>query len=201
MITKIKGYIASNFYHQKHQYLLKNSKKIIIGSCYTSQKGWFSTDYPEIDISSIDQCAKYWKENSKSAFLAEHVWEHLEDNDANIAARCCFYFLRKGGQVRVAVPDGLHPDPSYIDHVRPGGVGPGAYDHKVLFTINSLSEVFKSAGFNISPLEYWDSSGVFQKRKWDPELGFVKRSSEYDTRNSTQNPYAYTSIIIDCVEP
>jgi hypothetical protein len=63
---------------------------------------------------------------------AEHVWEHLMPEQGATAARICHRFLRPGGYVRVAVPDGLHPDPKYVEWVRPGGSGLGAWDHTVL---------------------------------------------------------------------
>jgi len=200
MISKIKGYIVSNFYHLKHQYFLKNSKKIIIGSCYTSQKGWFPSDFPEIDITSIVQCAKYWKKNSKLAFVAEHVWEHLEPAQALAGAECCFYFLKKGGRLRIAVPDGYHPNPEYIEYVKPNGFGLGSSDHKVLYNIDSLTEVFKKAKFTVIPLEYWDSQSNFKSTDWDSKWGEISRSAKNDRRNTTQNPLAYTSIIIDCLK-
>jgi predicted SAM-dependent methyltransferase len=77
MINKVRGYLFANYYRLKHKYQLNNSKRIIIGSCYTYQKGWFATDIPEVDITSKEVCSQFWKPNSKIAFLAEHVWEHL----------------------------------------------------------------------------------------------------------------------------
>ena len=38
-----------------------------------------------------------------------------------------------GGNFRIAVPDGFHTDPSYIENVKPGGTGEGSEDHKNLF--------------------------------------------------------------------
>ena len=198
MFLKAKGYLVSNYFHLKHHYNLRTSKKIIVGSSYTCQDGWFSTDLPEIDITSLIQCRKFWKKESKIAFFAEHVWEHLEENKAIKGAQCCYYFLKKNGRLRIAVPDGNHPDSSYIEYVRPGGKGAGADDHKCLFTIDTLSEIFLRAGFRIKPLEYWDNRGVFHKKKWNRRWGEVSRSANNDKRNTSENPYCYTSIIIDC---
>jgi predicted SAM-dependent methyltransferase len=190
--------LISNYYHFRHLYQLRHSKKIIIGSSCTFQDGWKSTDFPEIDITSETQCGKYWKKGSKLAFFAEHVWEHLEEDDALKGARNCFNFLQNGGRVRIAVPDGNHPDPSYIEYVKPGGNGAGADDHKCLFTIEVLSQVFENAGLRINPLEYWDKKGNFQKKEWNAEWGKVRRSVNNDERNTLEKPYRYTSLIIDC---
>ena len=68
------------------------------------------------------------------AILAEHVWEHLDCFAAIVAAQNCFKYLKPGGYIRVAVPDGWHPDKDYIDYVKPGGWGAGSDDHHVLYT-------------------------------------------------------------------
>lgn len=60
-VKKIKGYIISHYCYFKDIYKLKTSKKIIIGSSGTFHDLWFSTDYPQIDIKSIEQCKKYWE--------------------------------------------------------------------------------------------------------------------------------------------
>lgn len=197
-INKVKGYILSNYCHFQHIYKLRKSKKIIIGSSDIYQDGWFASDYPEIDITSIAKCEKYWKKNSKTAFFAEHVWEHLDENEARKAAKCCFYFLHSNGRLRIAVPDGNHTDSAYIDYVKPGGIGSGADDHKILYNIDSLSEIFETIGFRVVPLEYWDSKGNFHKNEWSINWGKVLRSADLDSRNSLSKPLSYTSIIIDC---
>lgn len=198
MLKKIKGYTISNFFHQKHKFHLKYSKKIIIGSCFTYQKGWYATDYPEIDITSIKQCSKYWRKNSKSAFVAEHVWEHLDKDEAIKGAKCCYFFLKRNGRLRIAVPDGNHPDPDYIDHVKPNGIGLGSRDHKFLYTIDNLTQIFRDAGFRVRPLEFWDKRGKFHSVKWNSKWGNISRSLENEKRNTKENPFSYTSIIIDC---
>jgi predicted SAM-dependent methyltransferase len=50
--------------------------------------------------------------------LAEHVWEHLTEEEGLAAARACFKYLSPGGFLRVVVPDGLHPDPAYVEWSR-----------------------------------------------------------------------------------
>jgi len=198
VLIKIKGYVISNYFHLRHLYKLRRSKRIIIGSSYIFQDGWYSTDFPQIDITSIKQCGKYWKKESKTGFLAEHVWEHLDEGQAIRGAESCYYFLQKNGRLRLAVPDGNHPDPAYIEYVKPGGSGAGADDHKRLFKIDSLTEIFEGFGFRVDPLEYWDSRGNFQKKEWCEKWGKIRRSKNNDNRNTSENPYRYTSIIIDC---
>lgn len=46
--------------------------------------------------------------------------------------------LKPGGYVRVAVPDGFHPDPAYIEMGRPGGYGTGSpgFEGRTLFLMS-----------------------------------------------------------------
>jgi predicted SAM-dependent methyltransferase len=200
MIKKVKGYLLSNFYYLRHQLYLKYCTKIIIGSGCTQQRGWFSTDLPEIDITSVKKCSKFWKGNSKIAFLAEHVWEHLNEDEAHSGAECCYYFLKNNGRLRIAVPDGFHPNQNYIDQVKPNGNGLGSDDHKILYTVENLSKVFVNIGFEVNPLEYWDSQGNFVQKEWNDQWGRIERSAANDSRNTKDNPLTYTSLIIDCVK-
>jgi predicted SAM-dependent methyltransferase len=39
--------------------------------------------------------------------LSEHVWEHLTYEEGVEAAEICYDFLKPGGYIRCAVPDGF----------------------------------------------------------------------------------------------
>jgi predicted SAM-dependent methyltransferase len=173
--------------------------RIIIGAGGGAYSGWIPTEYPLIDVADWSTLGRFFERGSVSAMLAEHVWEHLTPAQAEAAARNCRELLAVGGYVRVAVPDGLHPDSSYIQHVRPGGSGEGSHDHKVLYTYRSLSELFERVGFSTRLLEWFDENGKFHSKIWDPKDGHVLRSTRFDERNRT-NPTAYTSIILDAVK-
>jgi predicted SAM-dependent methyltransferase len=66
--------------------------------------------------------------------------------------------------LRVAVPDGLHPDPAYVDTVKAGagtavptsGLDGNAANHKALYTYRTLRQLFESAGFRVIMYEYFD---------------------------------------------
>ena len=174
--------------------------KAIIGADETAMVGWVSTDYPRVDITDLNSLMCWFQIGSVQAFLAEHVWEHLAPDLALAAAVNCYQLLVPGGHLRIAVPDGLHPDPKYLDHVKPGGTGPGSEDHQVLYTYRTLVELLEAAGFEVRLLEWFDEEGQFHFREWDPNDGFICRSTRYDERNAL-DPTAYTSIIADAVKP
>jgi len=174
--------------------------RIVLGSGGVRVPGWIMTDIEQLDILRGEDWAVYFRPASLDAILAEHVWEHLSEEDGVAAARHCFRHLRPGGRLRIAVPDGLHPDPQYIDAVRPGGTGPGAGDHKVLYTCRSLQEALERAGFHARPLEYFDEGGFFHATVWDPQDGMIRRSARFDDRNRN-GELRYTSIVMDAMKP
>ncbi len=100
----------------------------------------------------------------------------------------------------MAVPDGCHPDPMYIEWVKPGGVGSGADTHRVLYTYQILKEVFESARFSIDLLEYFDEAGQFHGKEWDAGLGVIHRSRKFDQRKR-EIKLDYTSIVLDAKKP
>jgi len=170
--------------------------KVIIGSA-VEQSGWVSTTIARFNILNE---AHWLQFPGLTALFAEHVWEHLTPDEGRQAAELCYRFLEPGGYIRVAVPDGLHPDESYIAWVSPGGTGSGCRDHKVLYSYLSLDTVFRLAGFRVTLLEYWDETGQFQMVGWNPDDGMVRRSYHHDKRNVDGVP-RYTSIILDAEKP
>lgn len=170
--------------------------KVILGAGGGLQQGWLSTDISHVNMLSDQDWGKYFSEGSIDALFAEHVWEHLNETEGIIAAKKCHSYLRPGGYIRIAVPDGFHPSREYLDFVKPMGSGLGSDDHKVLFTYVSLSKMFETAGFNVELLEYFDESGNFHHKEWNSEAGLVTRSMAYDERN-TDGKLNYTSIILD----
>lgn len=173
--------------------------RIVIGSSGTGWDGWISTEYPMFDVTNAASVRRFLRPGSVSAFLAEHVWEHLTPEQAMAAVRNCHAMLRPGGRLRIAVPDGLHPDPEYIEYARPGGTGEGSDDHKVLYTFSTLASLLETAGFKVQLLEWFDGEGGFHFNEWDPSDGLIVRSSRYDDRNR-ENRTAYTSLIADGIK-
>lgn len=174
--------------------------KIVVGSAGIHDKGWIATSMTLLDLTKPEEWKKILPEKSVSAILAEHVWEHLDKKEARIATQTCYRFLKPGGYARIAVPDGNHPDPKYLEYVRPGGTGVGADDHKELYTNDKLAAVFSTAGFKVKSLEYFDQKGKFHFANWEPIDGKIHRSKRFDKRNK-HGQLNYTSIIIDAVKP
>ncbi len=173
--------------------------KIVVGASGVFENGWIPTDEHTLNLLKPERWKSFFKENSIASILAEHVWEHLTPAQGLIAATTCYRFLMNGGYARIAVPDGYHNKPSYIEHVKPGGTGAGADDHKLLYNYKTLSKTFTDAGFTVKLLEYFDENGSFHYTEWDPAQGMIHRSKRFDERNN-EIELSYTSLIIDAVK-
>jgi len=162
-------------------YLLTCSEvKIVVGAGSTNYQGWFSTDIVTLDITNESDFIKYFKKKKIKNVLAEHVLEHLTDQELEKMIKNFYKYSDDDVNIRIAVPDGFHKDEKYIDIVKPGGTGEGAHDHKNLFNVKSLSALFEKFGFISHPVEY----------------RYIIRSFMNDKRNKDGKP-VYTSLIID----
>lgn len=174
--------------------------KVVLGASRKGQPGWILTERAELDLTREEDWARWFLPGSIDVLLAEHVWEHLTSEEGEVGARLCWRHLKPGGRLRLAVPDGFHPDPGYIEWVRIGGRGPGANEHKVLYDYRSLTSLLEKAGFRVELLEYFDELGHFKARPWHIEDGFIRRSHRFDPRNADGRPH-YTSLMLDAHKP
>jgi predicted SAM-dependent methyltransferase len=183
------------------QALRKNPSplKIVIGSSGVFENNWIPSEEFFLNLLQPSTWSVYFKPSTIDMLVAEHVWEHLTPEQGKVAAQTCYTFLKPGGHLRVAVPDGFHSSQEYIDYVKPGGSGYGSDDHKVLYNYKTFSEIFASAGFTIKLLEYFDENGTFHAHDWNSPDGHIRRSKRFDKRNSNGG-LNYTSLIIDAVK-
>jgi predicted SAM-dependent methyltransferase len=175
--------------------------KVVVGAAGLSQPSWIPTEIGSLDLTNPNDFRTLFGGVGRiDAIFAEHVWEHLDEQNGRMGFQNCFDYLKPGAYLRIAVPDGFHPDPAYIDYVRPGGSGIGADDHKVLYTVESLTLAASDCGFECIPLEHWDRLGQFHEKEWNPEGGLVQRSKRFDERNAG-GELKYTSLIMDAFKP
>ena len=172
------------------------SPRIVVGTSGIFEPGWIPTDIEYLNLLRPADWPRFFPEGTIAAILAEHVWEHLTPEEGLRAAQVCHRYLKPGGYLRLAIPDGCHPDPAYIEQVKVGGTGSGANDHKVLYTHETLGQLLKQAGFEVVLLEYFDHGGNFHHQEWNPADGMVHRSRRFDERNAG-GQLRYTSLIVD----
>jgi len=178
-------------------HLAKREKiKVIIGAGDVIFPGWIMTDLPLFDILKSDSWTKIFPVGSIDRILAEHIMEHLYEEQFRQFLRIVDPYLRADGFIRMAVPDGFHADPTYIENVRPGSNHPTAKDHKMLYDYLNLERILSEEGYECRLLEYFDENKQFHAVSWDVADGKIRRSATYDERNKAK-PLSYTSLIAD----
>jgi predicted SAM-dependent methyltransferase len=170
--------------------------KLIIGAGRTRYDGWLYSDQPFLNALKPEHWSRYFQPHMIDRVLMEHVVEHWTTDQFRLFLRIVRPFLKADGFIRIAIPDGNHPDPAYIEWVRPGGNGVQADDHKVLYTCQSMTQLLAQEGYCFRLLEYFDERGQFHQQWWEREDGFIRRSAAHDHRNRV-TPLAYTSLIVD----
>lgn len=172
-------------------------RQVVLGAGGTAYPGWISTDREVLDLTAPADWARWFAPGSIDRLLAEHVFEHLTVEQNRQVLRACAHYLRPGGVLRVAVPDGWRDDPVYRAEVAPPKDG-----HQCLFEVDSLSALLREAGFEVTPLEYFDREGRFHAVPWDPAEGLIQRSARFDRQAAFQRDgRCYTSLIIDARRP
>lgn len=182
---------------------LNHPLKIIIGAGEQSYPGWIATQQEQLDLLNRDDWEASFADRPIDALLCEHVWEHLTEEQGRLAAAICYDYLKPGGYLRCAVPDGNFPDETYQDIIQIGGPGPAAHpaaDHKIVYEYELFADVFRKAGFEVDLLEYCDANGRFHYNQWDPKQGIIYRSLLLDHRNQ-KGDLKSVSIIVDARKP
>ncbi|WP_117169427.1 class I SAM-dependent methyltransferase [Paraliobacillus sediminis] len=178
--------------------------KVVIGAGeHDNNPGWIQTQENELNLLRSEDWQNTFSPRSLEAILAEHVWEHLTYQEGIEAAMICYAYLKPGGYIRCAVPDGFFLDKDYQDIVKVGGPGPKnhpASSHKSLYNYKTLSSMFEEAGFKVTLLEYCDENGDFHFINWEEKNGYIYRSKRFDHRNKN-GTLGFVSLIIDAVKP
>ena len=200
-MTSIIKYLYNKFKRLLHFITIPNRiLKLNVGAGGVPfDKSWYSCDINVLDLTKREDWISLLKNKKVNNIFAEHVWEHLNEKDTRLANINCFEFLKKGGRLRLAVPDGFHPDKEYIEYVKPNGTGIGSDDHKILYDYNIMKQNLEKVGFKVILVEYWDESGKFHYIKWSKKHGKVSRSKDYDIRNKN-GKLNYTSLIVDAIK-
>jgi predicted SAM-dependent methyltransferase len=171
--------------------------KVILGAGPVTAMGWIGTDADMLDVTSPRAWKRLFLPNSVDCLMAEHLFEHLSDSQCMTALTQCFRYLKRGGLLRIAVPDGYRKDPEYVQEVTPPKDG-----HQLLFTVDDLTERLERIGFLPTPLEYFDAQDQFHHSPWEEADGLIRRSVRYDRQEPfKRGSLYYTSLIIDARKP
>src|SRR6185295_20133762 len=125
----------------------------MIGGGQTAYDGWIFTDRDFLDVTQPDQWAALFTPDTIDRILSEHMLEHLSESQAETTLRECHRYLKPGGLLRLAVPDGYRRDAAYVAEAAPPNDG-----HQVFYNIDTLTSLLSSLGFTVTPLEYFDAN-------------------------------------------
>jgi predicted SAM-dependent methyltransferase len=185
-------------------------RRIIVGAGDVVRDGWLSLQYSDLDIRDARQWARRFPANSLDAILTEHTLEHLTVEEARASVRNFYDYLKPGGYVRCAVPDGLHPSQEYFNWVAPNSPGEqwlqrfrgSEPPHKTLWNYHTLSKLFAEAGFGVVFREWFDEQGDFHKTEWSERDGYIRRCAGawWSVFLSLIVDAPYTSLMIDAVK-
>lgn len=171
--------------------------KVNLGSGGQIYGGWLTTDSDSLDVTLPQAWENLFKPGSIDRLLCEHVLEHLSESECKDALASCYRFLKPGGLLRIAVPDGYRVDEAYLV-----AVSPPIHGHQALFTVDTLVTLLESVGFRVTLLEYFDAQGAFHTAPWDVVDGYVRRSVRFDRRPEFKHGEVfYTSLIVDAWKP
>ena len=168
-----------NFRFLKFKIILifANEVKIILGAALTSQKNWISTNEEWFDISKKADWQRFFKNKKKlKRALAEHVFEHLAEREMEKALFLIHKYLKKKGTLRIAVPDGNHPDSDYRKNTGIKGIGPDASDHKQFIKYEFIKEVLERKGYSCNLIEGFLFDGRLIRNKINNDFGYINRT-------------------------
>ena len=170
---------------------------VILGAGPVAMPGWVATDSEVLDVTSSRAWKRLFAPASIDRLMAEHLFEHLSGSECGRAFTDCFRYLKSGGLLRIAVPDGNRKDPEYVEEVSPPKDG-----HQLLFTVDDLMRRLLGVGFRVTPLEYFDAKEEFHCYPWKDEDGLIRRSARYDRQERfKRGALYYTSLIVDARKP
>jgi len=203
---KILKFFLYKFRYLKLKFFIYFRKdiKLILGAALTSQEGWLSTNEEWLNVAD----PKHWQrlfhnKNSVNNMVAEHVFEHLEIEEMRRSINLIYIYLRKNGTLRIAVPDGNHPDPKYRLNTGIRGIGADAADHKQFIKFEFIKNLLEEIGFKSTLREGYLKDGTLIRTKIDSELGFIKRSRSNNFLNKKDGwdfIDSNTSLIIDAIK-
>ena len=137
-----------------------------------------------------------------SNLLSEHVFEHLTFKELENTLKLSNNYLKKGGKLRIAVPDGYNPHDEYIQNVKIEGIGADAQDHKQLLNYDILKKLLENNNFECFILEGYKNNKLIINKFSDFD-GYIIRTRKRD-RKSKDSKWNFidsnTSLIIDAIK-
>lgn len=173
----------------------KKNIKIVVGASNTKFNGWSSTDKDILDITKEDDWKKLFGKKEIDNILAEHVIEHIEYNDFIRFLKMAKIYLKKGGIIRIAVPDKNHPSQYVKELTGKNGTESGADDHKYFYGVDDFEKISKLCDYSLDKIEYFDNNGIFHSNNLNFKNGYISRCSKNYNGRFKNNEEEYEKMI------
>ena len=197
IITKLRRQRWIFLGRRKIKKSIQSSKitKVILGAGYETPvpEGWIATDIPHFDITKESDWDFFFSEEKIDHLLAEHVLEHITEQDVAKVLNLAHKYLKKGGTFRIAVPDGWNKDPDYIKRVKPPADG-----HLSYWNLKSLKDILEKRHFEVKEIEYCNEQGELTLTEFNFNNGIILRSKAKGFKSKyVEN---YNSLIVDALK-
>jgi len=169
--------------------------RLNIGAGRTRYKGWISVEKYALDITRPEDFSYFFGHKKISKILLEHVVEHIQQEDFLEFLTHVKINLVPGATIRIAVPDAYHPSEYVRELTKPGGLEPGADDHKVFYSIDLMTDIASKHGYTIKPIEFFDSKGFFHTDIDSWNNGYISRCSTNYEGRFTSNKDEFAKLI------
>lgn len=169
--------------------------KLNIGSGTVEIPGWINLDLPFFDLRNDKLWRSFFNGLQFDRIVMEHVLEHLTQQEVETALSLARKHMGPQSVIRIAVPDKNHPNPKYIEYVKPGGTGAGSHDHKSFWNLNDFEQLCVRLDLQVFPLEHYDSSGQLKMTELDEANGPIFRTARRANKNHPIEDYS--SLIVD----
>tara|TARA_B100000242_G_C42968148_1_gene449164 strand:+ start:109 stop:771 length:663 start_codon:yes stop_codon:yes gene_type:complete len=171
------------------------------GSTISFFDNYICTDKYNFNLLNFNHMYSFLKKRKIKNIFAEHVFEHLDQDEMIIALKNLEKFMEIGSRIRIAVPDGYNPSKEYIRNVQICGVGPGADNHKQLLNHEKVRSIFEEnlTNYKLQFIEYFDKKGNFNSHTYINIGKEIQRSSKSKVFNKSFY-LSHLSLIFDVVK-
>ena len=159
------------------------------------------TNFKEFHFNKGDKLP--FDDNSINFIYSEHFFEHLFLDEALSLFRECYRILKPFGVIRTCVPDAdlrtyTLPEPIGFPDIKLPFSHPSK--HKTRWSVYSLPEILRIAGFEASPLHFCTKEGQYIKTSPQKNMAKYKKSPEKEVIMSYNYINRLDSLIVDGIK-
>ena len=134
-------------------------------------------------------------------FINNPGWLHTQEDELNLLKKEQWQNMFSPDSVTAILAEHVWEHLTYEEGIEAAKIcyeflKPNGY---IVYSYQTLTSMFESAGFKVKLIEYCDEHGEFQAVSWKPEDGVIYRSLPYDHRNNN-GELVCVSLIVDAIK-